>query len=138
MRWWDGRHWGQYAAAQQQPGLYPPPHAYMDASYASSRSTAALAHYLGILGFLGPLIILLTSGSRDMFVRTHTVEALNFHITYIIAWVIVGAINVATCGLAFPLAILLFVPMIIFAIQGGSAASRGQWFRYPMTIRMIT
>jgi len=53
LRWWDGRYWGPFHG--------PSP--------ANPRSTAALAHYLGILGLLGPLNIMLTNSSNDPFVR---------------------------------------------------------------------
>lgn len=140
QRWWDGRQWGSYGAPP--PGTaYPPAPGFVghvDPYTASSRSSAALAHYLGLLGFLGPLIIMLTSGDRDPFVRAHAVEALNFHLTAIIGWLIVGVVNVITCGMAFPLAFLILIPVVIYGIQAGSAASRGEAYRYPWTIRMVT
>jgi uncharacterized Tic20 family protein len=140
-RWWDGRQWGTYGqpppgnpyGAPPQPGFA----GYVDPAVAASRSNAALAHYLGLLGFLGPLIIMMTSGTRDTYVRTHAVEALNFHITVIIGWLIVGIANAVTCGLAAPLVFAVLIPVIYFGIQAGAAANRGEWYRYPWTIRMV-
>ncbi|CAN5562919.1 hypothetical protein BH09MYX1_BH09MYX1_34180 [soil metagenome] len=140
QRWWDGRQWGTYGAPP--PATYGnPPQGfagYVDPAVAGSRSSASLAHYLGLLGFLGPLIILMTAGPRDVYVRAHAVEAVNFHITALIGWLIVGVVNAVTCGLAFPLAFGVLIPVIYFGIQAGSAASRGEWYRYPWTIRMVT
>jgi uncharacterized Tic20 family protein len=116
-----------------QAGLAGP----LEPAGATSRSNAALAHWLGLVGFFGPLIIMVTSGARDPFVRAHAVEALNFQLTVIIGWLIVGVVNAVTCGLAFPLIFLLLVPVIIYSIQGANAANRGEMFRYPWTIRMV-
>ena len=143
QRWWDGRQWGTYG--QPPPGVgYPGGYApqgfagHVDPMVAASRSSASLAHYLGLLGFLGPLIIMMTSGTKDNFVRVHAVEAVNFHLTVIIGWLIVGVANAITCGLAFPLVFAVLIPVIYFGVQAGSAASRGEWYRYPWTIRMVT
>jgi uncharacterized Tic20 family protein len=143
QRWWDGAQWGTYGAPPPGPAnaYGNPPQGFaghVDPATASSRSSAALAHYLGLLGFLGPLIIMLTSGERDPYVRVHSVEALNFHITAIIGWLIVGVVNAITCGLAFPLVFAVVIPVIYFGIQAGSAASRGEWYRYTWTIRLVT
>lgn len=116
-----------------QAGLAGP----LEPAGATSRSNAALAHWLGLVGFFGPLIIMVTSGARDPFVRAHAVESLNFQLTVIIGWLIVGVANAVTCGLAFPLIFLMLVPVIICAIQGANAANRGEMFRYPWTIRMV-
>jgi hypothetical protein len=120
----------------QQGGLAAPVPG--DPTAAGSRSNAALAHYLGMIGFFGPLIIMVTSGARDPYVRAHSVEALNFHLTVLIGWLIVAVANMVTCGLAFPLIFLLIVPVIIYALQGANAANRGELYRYPWTIRMVS
>ena len=112
----------------------------------SSESTtwASAAHWSGLvasavtsggLGFLGPLIVLLTKGKTDPFVRANAVEALNFYLTTVIG-VIVSVfaliIVIGVAGLiAFPLLYL------IFSIQGAIAAARGQQYRYPINLRMV-
>src|SRR4051812_36220384 len=74
-RWWDGVQWGPY----QTPTAMP-----MAPKVADPRGTASIAHYLGLLGFIGPLIIYATSGNNDPYVRDQSAEALNFHLTVII------------------------------------------------------
>ncbi len=122
LRWWDGSYWGPYHG-----GGAPNP-----------QRNAALAHYLGILGFIGPLIILVTNNSNDPFVRDQSVEALNFHLTFLIAWVLMTVVAFVTCGIGMLLAPVLMVGQIVLAITAGQAAARGEWYRYPVNFRMVS
>src|SRR5437868_1922887 len=45
-----------------------------------------LAHLLGIIGFVGPLIIWLIKKDQSPFVDDQGKEALNFHLTMLIAY----------------------------------------------------
>lgn len=133
MRWWDGTQWGPYqeggAGAMApvnvaQPGL------------PDARSQAALANWLGLLGFVGPLIIYVTSGDKDPFVKHHAAEALNFQITMGIGILVSG---ILMCVLIGFVTIFVFWGMsIVFAIIAAQAANRGEWYRYPMSIRMVS
>src|SRR2546423_4278523 len=64
-----------------------------------SKTMAMLAHLLGILGFLGPLIIWLIKKDQSPFVNDQGKEALNFHLTLLIG-IIVG-IATACLGVGF-------------------------------------
>jgi uncharacterized Tic20 family protein len=121
-RWWDGVQWG--APATPTGG-------------GDSGSMAMLAHLLGIVtGFIGPLIIYLTSAKTDPFVRHHAAEALNFHITLAIAYVACFALMCVIIGFfLFP---VLIIGSLIFEIQGAIAANRGEWWKYPINIRMVS
>lgn len=105
-------------------------------------SDAGLAHYLGIIGWIGPLIIMLTKAKDSPHVRAHSVEALNFAISMTIytfaAIFVLGCLAIFTFGLSL---FGLFVPLvlqIIFPIMGGNAAKQGGFYRYPITIRMVS
>jgi len=53
------------------------------------KQTAMLAELLGLLtGWLGPLIMHTTNKSSDPFVRHHITQALNFHLTVLIAYLV--------------------------------------------------
>jgi len=136
LRWWDGQQWGQFADAAQQAGPAP---VVASAGGPDPRSTAGLAHYLGVLGFIGPLIIYVMNNGpeADPFVKDQSTEALNFHLTILIGWVIVMVITVVTCGIGGLLMFILWPVEIIFSILGGIAAGKGEWYRYPVNIRMI-
>ena len=88
MRWFDGTQWGQFAEpGREAPTPMAAPGA--QAGGTDPKQMAMLAHLLGIVaGFVGPLIIMMTSGEKDPFIKHHSVEALNFQITIIIAYIV--------------------------------------------------
>jgi uncharacterized protein len=144
MWWWDGVAWGGCAPAYGGP---PPP----------NKTMAVLAHLGPILGgFILPLVIYLVTDKRDVYVRHHASEGLNFSLTFLIAWfgaalvfLIVLGVSAAAAGsggagaalgLFFVFWLVLFVASIgtwVFAVIAAMAASRGIWYRYPICIRFV-
>jgi uncharacterized Tic20 family protein len=97
---------------------------------------AVLAQALGIVtGFLGPLVIYLINGEKDPFVRHHAAEALNFQITLLIGYVVAFVLSLILIGLL--LLPILFVLGIVFPILAAVAANKGEWYRYPVSIRLV-
>jgi uncharacterized Tic20 family protein len=113
------------------------------------RNMAMLCHLLGIItgdtlgmGFLGPLILWLIKKDQSRFVDFHGKEALNFQLTvllvlfvggiiaFILTFVIIGIFLFILLGIV---ALLALIPEILACI----AASRGEWYRYPCSIRFI-
>jgi uncharacterized Tic20 family protein len=122
-RWWDGQQWGQPAPVQSS-GTDP-------------KTMAVLAQVLGILtGFLGPLIIYLVNGEKDPYVRHHSAEALNFQLTVLIAYIVSFVLMLVLIG--FLLFAVVWVLALVFGIQAAIAANRGEWYRYPISIRMVS
>lgn len=104
-------------------------------------SALAGAFIGGIGSWVGPLVIWLLRRDSDPFVAEHAREALNFNLTVAIA-VVVGIIfTIFTLGLGgllvLPAGLVLGIFWLIWTIQATSAASRGQTYRYPLTLRMI-
>ncbi len=97
--------------------------------------SAFLAAYVA-LGLLGPLAVLLLQGNRSAFVRRHAVEALNFNISWLI-WIAISVI-LAFVLIGIFLLIAIGIAYVVLVIMGGRAASRGEEFRYPLTIRLVT
>ena len=105
------------------------------------RNWAVAAHLsavLGVwiaLGFVGPLVVLLIGAGHSEFSRAHTVEALNFNLSILlyafIGWVLV---HVLIGFLLLPLIGLLW---LVGTIMATVKASRGELFRYPLTIRLV-
>lgn len=137
----------QYSNAEQYPGGqqysgYPSAQGpqYEMAQYvgitADERNMAALAHGLAIVfGFLGPLLIMLIKGEQSQFVKDQSKEALNFSITIAIA----AFVSFLLC---FVLIGFLLLPMVgigafVLHIVAAVAASRGEWYRYPLTLRLL-
>lgn len=152
LRWWDGQQWGPYqeqaaatpAVQNPNPGYAAQPGAGYGLPVDEARNQAALAHLLGLfLGWLGALIILLTSGSKDPYVKDQATEALNFHITLAIGYFIcifVGTILlIVLVGLLFYIAALVLLVLdIMWCIQAYGAAKRGEYYRYPFAFRMVS
>jgi uncharacterized Tic20 family protein len=107
------------------------------------RNWAVAAHLSGFLaawaalGLFGPLVVLLVAGERSPFVRAHAVEALNFNISVLI-YAIVSGLLVFVFLLGIPLLIALGVLYLVTVILGAMAASRGEPYRYPLTIRFVS
>lgn len=111
----------------------------------SGSNTWAVMSHLPVGGFIIPLLALLIEGPKDEYVKYHSTEALNFHITTMIVafggMFIAFALAAATKGLGFlifiPLWLFLFLGPIIFGIMGMIAANRGDYYRYPVAFRFL-
>ena len=121
----------------------PPPNAYGSTGSAAMLSPSeekgwALGVHLSelIVSFIGPLVIWLIFKGRGPFLEHHAKEALNFSITMFIAIVISAFSMFILIGFVLlPLVgIWAFVMPIIAAVK----ASNGEWYRYPLTLRLIT
>jgi uncharacterized Tic20 family protein len=142
LRWWDGQAWGQFQAGAAPAGPVGAT-APDGATTSDPKQMAMWAHYsgailLGItcwLGWVGPLIIMLTQGQNDPFVKDQATEALNFQITVAIAAVISSVLVAVIIG--FVLLPLVWIGGIVLGVMGGMAASRGEWYRYPFAIRLV-
>jgi uncharacterized protein len=99
----------------------------------NDKQMAMFCHLGGILGgFLVPLLIWMMKREESRYIDRHGKEALNFALTMMIVNMVGGLI---TCGLIF----IITIPLgMIFHIQGAMAASRGESYEYPMSIRMIS
>jgi uncharacterized protein len=131
LRWWDGTQWGMTAdaARSQPPGAGP-------GATSDNRTVAMLAHLLTIFtGFLAPLVIYLTS-KDDPYVRHHAAESLNFQITVLLAFVVSGLLLCLLIG--FLLLPAVWIGALVFEIIASVAANRGEWYRYPINIRMVS
>jgi uncharacterized protein len=100
----------------------------------SSKTWATVSH-LPLGGFIIPLLALLFEGPRSDYVKYHSTEALNFHITTLI--VAFGGMFVAfflaaiTKGFGFllfiPIWLVLILAPIVLGIMGMIAANKGEW-----------
>ena len=89
----------------------------------------------GLLGWIVPLIIRNGAGSRSQYVRFHATESLNFSITVAIASAVSGALIIVLIGiLLWP---LVAIGALVLQIIASIKANSGEWYRYPVSIRMI-
>jgi uncharacterized Tic20 family protein len=97
-----------------------------------------VSHWLGYpTFFVGPALMVATAGKQNPVVRKHAVEALNFQLSALGVFALLGVVTGVTegfTGFLFPL-----VGLVWFVLTGigGLAALLGSEFRYPFTLRMI-
>lgn len=115
------------------------------------RNYAVILHITSLLpwgGFVIALVMWLVR-RESPFLDDHGKEIVNFHITQFLLPIIAGILGlvliIMTIGigaivvvpLAAVLGFLWYIVVIVASIRGAIAASNGQYYRYPMTIRMI-
>lgn len=91
----------------------------------------------GLLGWVAPLVSMMSKGNQSPNVRAHALEALNFQITWALAILIGVVLTCCSAGLLFFVPMLAGIVPIIFGIIAGVKATNGEFYRYPMTIRMV-
>ncbi|GAA4744745.1 hypothetical protein GCM10025783_15630 [Amnibacterium soli] len=89
----------------------------------------------GFVGWLGPLIIFLVFKDRSAFVAEHGKATLNFQITMLVAAFVAALLWIVLVG--FLITAAIYVIVIVFSIIATVAASRGERYVYPLTIRFI-
>ena len=158
-RWWSGVTWGAYAPAPGYPPVpapsdtpgsgyppsgYPPGYRGAPAGRSDARTLAMLAQ-LGqfVGGFILPLVLYLTAGKDDPFVRHHSAESLNMSITLLFAELglfFLFFIGIVLWPLLFVVVPAFFVVIIghfALAIVAAVKAYQGEWWRYPVCIRLV-
>ena len=129
QRYWDGGQWvgqpaplAQYALAVSNP--------------TDDRTMALVAHLGQIFGgFIVPLIVYLVKKDQSAFVKHHAEEALNFAITTAIAMLVCVMLMFVLVG--FLLLPILIIGHLVFVILAAVAANRGEWYRYPINLRLV-
>lgn len=132
-----------YAApgyAAPPPGMAPVPAPYSDLVgrqlTPDEKTWSMLAHLGGIvLGFLAPLIVMLTKGNESPYTRHNSVEALNFQITILIGYVVATILMLVLIG--FLLWPLLYIANIVLCVMAGIAANKGETYKYRFTLRLV-
>jgi uncharacterized protein len=139
----------QHAAAEQ-PAYQQAPYSYghpaetaqSDRNWASASHWGTLVAAWLAMGFLAPLLIMLTVGNQSAFVRRHAVESLNFQISVLIYGGAAFLFSLLTLGLGLlvviPLALVFLVFAVVFLIQGSIKAANGEDYRYPLTLRFVS
>jgi len=131
---------GGYGGPPPYGTPYGAPGGFAPAGYANNdeKTWALIAHFGGILvGFIAPLIALLAKGNESPTVKAHSVEALNFQITWGIATIVASILAACTFGILFFAPIITWIVVIVFSIIGGMKANEGTLYHYPATFRMV-
>ncbi|CAN5540546.1 DUF4870 domain-containing protein [soil metagenome] len=106
---------------------------------------SALVGLLGVPSPLGPLVLWLAKRESHPFIDAQGKEALNFNLSallYIVVLFVFGFIfTVLTLGfglfLLVPAFIAAMAAWVVLVIVAAVKASKGELFRYPLTIRFV-
>ncbi|MFG0275469.1 MAG: DUF4870 domain-containing protein [Phycisphaerales bacterium] len=107
------------------------------------RTYASFNHYIGLLslvdqtalGLIGSIVMWAVKHKESPFLDDHGREAINFQLSLLL-YLIVGTV-VSFGGLTVVLVPAFFIIRLIFCIKAGLAATRGEFYRYPITIRFL-
>lgn len=139
------------AIAEQRARLLDPDADAAQRSYASLNQLVGLLTLvdgLGLLAFIGTIIMWRVKADESPFLDDHGREATNAQISWFLllmgGGVVFGLFVLVTIGIgviALPFFLLyvlfLLVLRVVTVIRAAIAAHRGEYYRYPMTIRFI-
>ena len=111
----------------------------VDPSATSGDRVYALCIHLSLLLAFAPvfpaLIMWLIRKDESGFVDDHGREAVNFQISLVIYYVVAGLLSTVCIG--FALIPAIYVLGLVGMIAAARAANRGEYYRYPMCIRLL-
>jgi hypothetical protein len=101
----------------------------------SDKIAATLTHLGGIFFSIIPSLIVYFAASNNAWLKEQARNALNFQLTMLIAWIVVGMLHWVLIGflLVYPLELANAILCIVAAIR----ANQGEPFRYPASIELI-
>lgn len=101
-----------------------------------SMNLAVLCHLLGpFTSFLGPLVLWLMKKDEDAYVESHGREALNFQLTFLIAYFVGSVLTFLNIGSL--IIAVAWIGNLVLSILATVAASKGQKYQYPVCLRLI-
>ena len=105
-------------------------------SPSDERLWATLIHIGGIFfNFVPALVGYLVLKDRGPLGREHTLTALHFQLTMLIALVVGWVLSFIGIGLLIILAV--YIVVLIFSIIAAVAANKGESYKYPLSIQFI-
>lgn len=133
-------------------GIYDGPLSGQGMSDSDAKTWALVVHLAALLQFIIPfiggliaqIVLFVVFKDRHRFVRHNAAEALNGTIAALIVSIGMGVlftiITILTLGIGAVLFGLMFVPTMvqaIFAIIGAIKAYQGEWWNYPVNLRLF-
>lgn len=103
---------------------------------AEERQWGLIVHISSIFfGFFGPLVIWQLKKSTMPFLDDQGKEALNFQITVLLLVIVCGLLFFIFIGMI--LLPLVLLSNLILCLIAGVKANGGEYYRYPLTLRLI-
>ena len=105
----------------------------------NDRTLAAITHLSSLVGFglIVPVVIYFIKRDESAFVAHHAKEAINFHISVILA-VLVSIPLMIVFGLGVLTLIATAVGSLIYGVVAAVRALDGEWYEYPYTLRLVS
>lgn len=102
----------------------------------NDKNIATITHLGGILfSFIPSLIVWLLKKDDSEYIAAQAKEALNFQITLLLAQFVAYILIFILVG--FLLLGLIWIFNIVFCIIAAISSSKGEYYRYPLTLRLI-
>ena len=107
-----------------------------------ARQWAMFAHLASLIGYIiplgniiGPLVVWLIKKDEFPFVDDQGKESLNFQISMLI-YITVSALAIFICVGIVTTPVLVILDLV-FTIIAAIKANQGEYYRYPLTIRLV-
>lgn len=100
------------------------------------KNIATVTHLAGtVFSFIPALIVWILKKDENEYIAAQAKEALNFQITVLIAQCVAGALVLILVGIA--LLGIIWLANIVLCIIAAISTSKGETYRYPLTLRLI-
>ena len=100
------------------------------------KNIATVTHLGGtVFSFIPALLVWIIKKDDSAYLNDQSKEALNFQITMLIAQFIAGILVWVLIG--FILIPIVWVINVVFCIIAAISASKGETYRYPLSLRLI-
>ncbi len=101
------------------------------------RNIATVTHLGGtVFSFIPGLLVWILKKEDNAYIADQAKEALNFQITVLIAQFIAGVLAIILIGFVFMGIIWLL--NVVFSIVAAISSSKGERYRYPLCLRLIS
>lgn len=88
-----------------------------------------------MFSFLAPLVIWLVFKGRGAYLEHQAKESLNFQLTLLIVYIVGSILLLVVVGIVILIA--AGIGALVLQIMAAVAASKFEWYRYPVSIRFI-
>jgi uncharacterized Tic20 family protein len=95
------------------------------------------SHFIPFALVIAPLIMWQIKKDESPYLDDQGREVVNFQLSLFLYSIILAVLAMVTCGIAAIGFIPLYVLAVVGMVMGAVAANKGEYFRYPATMRLI-
>ncbi len=100
------------------------------------KNIATMTHLAGtVFSFVPALLIWALKKDDSAYISDQAKEALNFQITVLVAQFVAGILAFILIGFVFML--IIWLANVVLCIIAAISTSKGEHYRYPLTLRLI-